>query len=413
MKHTRGILFWFVALLQCAIAAGPLKGQEPATPSASRDEQEEEECTRHLHWIFDAIQEYRRRNHDLPKSLSDLVPSYLGDSATLICPIAKRTGVTQTSGRSDSNIATSYDYEFRPDKIPSWIEPGSVHSMREWKQRQMGLLGGVVPIVRCHYHSRILNLAFDGTVYTSGLDWESKFLNVVDKVDLTPSHLFSQNESDLAAAYLASLTNRYKSLIPDRDPKADPSLIDLSAFYNAALSQDWQSLGEEKGNDLSEIKPGIRESSGVLFDVRGIIQLGCSDDGNLKTPYPRQVTGIPVHAKCGQLHVLHATGWGGGNKGDVIGFYVAHLQDGKEWKIPIRIGMELLDWWFDPVKDPRPSNATVAWSVSNRATRGEHRGVRIYHATFTNPFPDIAIETLDFVSAMTPAAPFLIAVTVK
>jgi hypothetical protein len=53
---------------------------------------------------------------------------------------------------------------------------------------------------------------------------------------------------------------------------AEARLIDLSAYYNAALTESWYDGAE--GNDLSELTPGLRELAGVRFDVRGLIQVG-------------------------------------------------------------------------------------------------------------------------------------------
>jgi hypothetical protein len=39
--------------------------------------------------------------------------------------------------------------------------------------------------------------------------------------------------------------------------------------------------------------------------------------------------------------------------------------------------------------------------------------LRLYRTTFTNPQPDKEIVTMDYVSAMTEAAPFLVGLTVE
>ena len=59
--------------------------------------------------------------------------------------------------------------------------------------RQMQLLGGAVPIVRCvGLHEKNLNLSFDGEIYTSGLEWEENFDKIVNRDELVAGALFRE-----------------------------------------------------------------------------------------------------------------------------------------------------------------------------------------------------------------------------
>ena len=63
-----------------------------------------------------------------------------------------------------------------------------------------------------------------------------------------------------------------------------------------------------------------------------------------------------------------------------------------------------------------PANATIERAtlrlyVSGGA--GDGTIVCLYHTTLENALPEIPIETIDFISNMTDAAPFLIAITVE
>ena len=42
-----------------------------------------------------------------------------------------------------------------------------------------------------------------------------------------------------------------------------------------------------------------------------------------------------------------------------------------------------------------------------------NRRIRLFRVTWDNPSPDVEIRTLDFVSLMRVAAPFLVAITVE
>src|SRR5437899_4068322 len=72
------------------------------------------------------------------------------------------------------------------------IYDGGKIRMRDWKRRQMGLVGSAVPMVRCHLHNPVLNLSFDGKIYERPDTWENLFNDVVNVDQLMPSRLFVQ-----------------------------------------------------------------------------------------------------------------------------------------------------------------------------------------------------------------------------
>jgi hypothetical protein len=54
----------------------------------------------------------------------------------------------------------------------------------------------------------------------------------------------------------------------------------------------------------------------------------------------------------------------------------------------------------------KPTDAEIAWHGSHARS-----SISLFKYTWTNPLPNVAIDTIDFVSAMTRAAPFLVAIT--
>src|SRR5437660_2578137 len=99
------------------------------------------------------------------------------------------------------------------------------------------------------------------------LDWDLPPYSAVPPVETKPMHV---EIAETPAA--AQRRNFLARAIPPRPDDAPPRLIDLSNYYNAALTESWhEKIG---GNDLSELTPGARELAGTLFDVRGLIQLG-------------------------------------------------------------------------------------------------------------------------------------------
>lgn len=198
--------------------------------------------------------------------------------------------------------------------------------------------------------------------------------------------------------------------IPPRPATAGPNLLDLSNHYNAALTQNWHARPPDHDKPhYGPLQEKLQKLNGVTFDVRGVIQLAgiatCQD----LLDYPEAVSGIPVNGQWQKLHFLHALGWGFSNvRGQTVGRYVIHYADGSHQQLELVEGRQLLDWWVredDPeVTDP---HTTVGW----QGAAPNSNEVRLFHTVWTNPRPDTEITSIDFVSTMTSAAPFLVAIT--
>jgi hypothetical protein len=57
--------------------------------------------------------------------------------------------------------------------------------------------------------------------------------------------------------------------------------------------------------------------------------------------------------------------------------------------------------------------AVIAWEGHNPWTRENGGILRLYHAVYANPRPEMTVNRLECRSALMPAAPFLIAVTAE
>lgn len=371
---------------------------------AATQQAEREGCIKNLKLIYDAIQAYQMDHKDIPNWLSDLVPQYLSDANVLICPVCKRTGEAETSALADPNLPCSYLYEFcpLPLNMPS-VASGTTR--REWKRRQMGLVGSVVPIVRCRHHALVLNLAFDGKIYDSPPMWEDTVTNRVDKAKLSPQRLFPPETNASGQANKAAPKLKF----PRRDAKATKKEINLVKYYNAMLTQSWHG---GTNNDLASLPTGLRKLAGVEFDVRGIVQLGSRSSA--AKGFPAQVKDIKIRQKCRRLNFLHAVAMGTvADEGKTVGSYIVHFATNQmRVDIPINYGQDVRDWHVLPKEKPG-KELTVAWSGTNAGSNPSIRSVRLFKTTWTNVAPDVEIESVDFVSAMGNAAPFLVAITTE
>ena len=366
---------------------------------------EKEGCTRNLKLIYEAIQAYQADHKELPNWLSDLVPQYLTDASVLICPVCQRTGETETSKLADPKLPCSYVYQFAPVALGSELPDDPTRTRREWKRRQMGLVGAVVPLVRCSHHGGYLNLSFEGQIYESGSSWEALLTNKVNVDDLSPTQLFA-HDTPLASA--TKSTNALMFSFPARDTQAKAGQVDLTAYYNAVLTNSW--IGGSN-DDLTSL-PTFLEFNGVDYDARGVIQLACKKD-SMKV-FPRQLKGIKIGQKAKRLHFLHATAFARlkDDEGLEVGDYVVHYTtSAMVVDVPIYYGRDVRDWHMRPGERPKQKELTVAWTGANEAGIKAGYSLRLFTTTWTNVAADVEIDSIDFISAMGAPAPFLVAVT--
>ena len=222
----------------------------------------------------------------------------------------------------------------------------------------------------------------------------------VDRLELPPVNF----------AALLSSKRQFSNLIPPRIAQAPPNLIDLSEYFNAALVQTWHPgvTPNYINNSLEELPAGLLQLGGQVFDVRGIVQLAGSDLQKVGGQFPQQITGIKINQTCRQLHFLQAAGWRSPD-GATIGRYRLHYADGQEQVIPIVYGADVRDWNTDNDPTVKLAHSSVAWSGFNSAKVV----VRLFKTTWVNPLPETEIVSLDYVSTMAAAAPFLLAVTAE
>ncbi len=401
--------WFFLAGIGLGLALAPAKAAidqtNHAASTANRAAEEKAACTKNLLVIYTAIEAYQSDHKDLPNWLSDLVPNYLADANVLICPVCRRTGQTETGPLGDPNISASYLFEFCPVPLGTMATNAPTRTRREWKRRQMGLVGSVVPVVRCRHHQPVLNLAFDGRIYESPTMWEMSVTNRVALTELSAARLFA-NDSPPAAR---NSSRPGGPKFPARDPKAKKALLDLTGFYNATLTSSWHG---KKGNDLAALPKGLQNLAGVEFDVRGIVQLRSLSDS--ATNFPAQVQGIKVRQQCQRLHFLHAAGFGSSaDEGKQIGAYVVHFAtNNMRLEVPIVYGRDVRNWHSRKGEREPARTLKVAWTGENAVSKQAGGSTRLFLTTWTNLVPGVEIESLDYVSSMAMPAPFVVAITV-
>ena len=142
-------------------------------------EQLKEACMENLKAIGKALIAYREdHNGEMPDWLSELYPQYLQDPKILVCPADKSGGTpTRYSSYKDPKMLSSYHYVFNPMKFigggPEFFDRDAPETLT-FKENMTGMLkyfGNRVPMVRCGYHTPMLNLSYDGKIYLSPQMW--------------------------------------------------------------------------------------------------------------------------------------------------------------------------------------------------------------------------------------------------
>jgi len=209
----------------------------------------------------------------------------------------------------------------------------------------------------------------------------------------------------LAAQYRREWMARARQLIsvPPRPPDCPPQLIDLTECYHSNL-EEVVSPSDLSRQSLQALPHGRATLAGTEFDLRGRLLLRSAQ---LSADYGAERSGICVKQPCRRLHFLHATDAPEAN-GVQVATYVVHYADGQQWEIPVAFNRDTGAWLLeeDPVDAAQP---LVAW---RHATSGGIT-LQLYKMSWINPRPGVAIESLDFISRMTQAAPLLVAITAE
>jgi dipeptidyl aminopeptidase/acylaminoacyl peptidase len=197
---------------------------------------------------------------------------------------------------------------------------------------------------------------------------------------------------------------------PRHRPQGKLVCLDLRQHANRKLAEK---LSPTADNDLKELPQGEQTFAGVKFRIAdSAIQLASTRLSDA----PRTVEGIPVQGRMNRLYILHSSQWGDAQfdvrDGTTIGRYEVCYADGGRATIPVVSGEDVRDWWSH-TRDKSVTRGQVAWVGRNAAVRKSNLYLRLYLAAWENPHPEKIVASLDYVSTMTAAAPFCVAMTAE
>jgi serine/threonine protein kinase len=213
-------------------------------------------------------------------------------------------------------------------------------------------------------------------------------------------HARSQIWRKLGRHQEAAADNCEGLLIPPRPSGLRGQLIDLSAFYNGRLNHYFREDNEQgRLNFVAQ----VQQQAGMEFDLRGYLSAyGKGAESWGRVPGETSFVAIPIRQTFSRLHVITCALYSDG-PGTRAGAYIFHFANGQTVEWPIiafqNIGSD--------------AGATPLSQGLSITTDGTNRKYNFYKATWENPFPDVEVTSVDFVSAMSRAAPRLFAMTVE
>lgn len=162
---------------------------------------------------------------------------------------------------------------------------------------------------------------------------------------------------DLSArvqAMLPAIRTRLSGIIPPTQTETMIVSVDISSKFNSG--------NNVLGSDLSGTATGTIHLNNTPFDLKsanGRASIVVGTDGKNGTDLPKAVTGIPIGVAPTSLIFLHAAAKPASNKqsfrliwdqqdtADLLGWYEIVYEDGFVNTLPIRYGVNILEWNWD------------------------------------------------------------------
>lgn len=217
------------------------------------------------------------------------------------------------------------------------------------------------------------------------------------------------------AATMALLKTREAAVFSPRE-----TTINLKPWLTATLADSIDPDGSAKDDNLAALPMGIHVFGDVPFDIEGRIQLGDGMRIGDRAKFPTRAR-IPIYAKCWKFYVLQ----GAVNldaSSSRIAWLTVHYQDGSKAEMDIDGGKDVLDCWgpiyntdAGAARNPTSADTLLAWAGTNPAIKDQspNLSLRLYRTVFTNPHPDLEISSIEYVSALSGASPFLLGLTIE
>jgi hypothetical protein len=159
-------------------------------------------------------------------------------------------------------------------------------------------------------------------------------------------------------AMLPDIRRRLRGQAPPSETGDVVIPVDISASFNVAARESSFDL------DLTTGGTGHVSAGKKVFDLIDKAAIIVGTEGTQKSSLPREVTGIAIGEDATSLIFLHASAipatnklayyliWDMDDSADMLGWYEVVYEDGFVTTIPIRYGVNLLEWNWRPGQVP-------------------------------------------------------------
>lgn len=194
---------------------------------------------------------------------------------------------------------------------------------------------------------------------------------------------------------IPSIRERLRGLTPPSQTETGILPVDIAGHFN---SDDSPPLA---GVDLRGMKTGILRSGSTVFDLKVVDRMHTvvvGTHGKESSGLPTAVGGISLNVSPTSLIFLHAAARAASNKesfrviwdqqdtADLLGWYEVVYEDGFVTTIPIRYGVNLLEWdWQQHAADERNASAKYCYDADAVALGTDDQPITFFAFEWLNP----------------------------
>ncbi|MEX2409796.1 MAG: hypothetical protein WD607_00250 [Candidatus Paceibacterota bacterium] len=227
------------------------------------------------------------------------------------------------------------------------------------------------------------------------------------KINYTSADFDNERLPERSKFLNTNIRNKPAGAIDKREKPNEKKYVNLEDYYNFSIHEE---IHQKPGN-IVPIPSGISDFNGVVFDVRGIVQLASKVSYEKShIHYPAAIEGISVGAYAKELCFLHSLAWDS-PKGTEVAQIVVHYANNEIRTIMLKSKEEVEDWWFHLQNSVFPVKAELAWEGTNERVNDLDFVIKLYKYTWKNPLPDVEIKSIDLVSSMNDSGYMLYALT--
>ena len=226
-----------------------------------------------------------------------------------------------------------------------------------------------------------------------GVGWYDDF-----RLDLRTAQLTSPSVRVVLKA-----TRAFDPQVDSDDANSPFFMLPLADAFTRPLADEVENDGkggwtDQGTNDMSCLAPGVIRAQGIPFEIgEGAIILW----GRWRPSFPRQSKVIEVNEKVERLAFCHTAAW---CNPMVPGFFYRIVYaDGTQVEVPVHGGLDVADWVGGL---PVTARVRCAW----KGTNSEH-AVNLAHFQWKNPHPELAVKSVQVVSANVDTVAIVLAIT--